>query len=404
MNRDILLSIVIPTRNRQELALRSIATALEVPGNDVEVVVYDSSDEPALGEILSANFSDLRLKYDYSPPPVSFDEAFDRGIDCSSGEYVCLIGDDDGVMPELREAAAWAHDHRIDAVSPVGVASYFWPDFRSRYYGSRHAGRMYLKEFTGTVQFPDPVEAVRKCLRSGGWFCEQFHLPKVYLALVSRTCLQAIRECGGGRAFRGASPDLYGAIALALQQPVYAEIDYPLIVGGNSGRSAAGLSATRKHVGELASIPLLRQFASLNWPPEIPAFYSVETVWGLAALLAAQSNDASDTALTHYSFARLYARCFLYHPNYANRIWASVRSGGIATAVRTIASLPGLLGERLLTIVRRLKHPGAAAGSQRMGPFQTIDEATQGLAAALRVRGANFTTSVEHASAWSKVR
>src|SRR5579863_6957408 len=78
MNKDILLSIVIPTRNRQELALRSIATALEVPGNDVEVVVYDSSDETALRETLSANFSDSRLKYNYSPPPVSFDEAFDR--------------------------------------------------------------------------------------------------------------------------------------------------------------------------------------------------------------------------------------------------------------------------------------------------------------------------------------
>jgi hypothetical protein len=385
-----LLSIVIPTRNRKELALRSIATALDVPGNDVEVIVHDSSDTPVLGEHLSNLVSDCRLKYRYTPPPVSFAEAFNKGVDWSTGEYTCLIGDDDGVLPEVREAAAWAREHGVDAVSPVGVASYFWPDFRSRYYGSRHAGRLYLKEFTGSVQFPDSDEAIRKCLNSGGWFSEHFHLPKVYLAIVRRSCFAAMRHNGGGHAFRGASPDLYGALALALERPRYAEVDFPLIVGGNSGRSAAGQSAERRHVGKLDSVPLLRQFTSLDWPAEIPAFYSVETVWGLAALLAVKSNKRSESVLDQYNFARLHARCLLAHPGYASQVWASVRHQGAGSVLRTVATVPSLVVERLLRIAKRLRRPGPAAGSLTMGPFETIDQATRTLTASLRARGAVF--------------
>jgi hypothetical protein len=361
------------------MALRAVAAALAVLGEDVEVVVHDSSDLPTLGGMLSVGTTDPRLRYRYSVPPVSFADAFNKGVEYSSGEYVCLIGDDDGVLPGMREAAVWARKEGIDAVSPTGVASYFWPDFRSRYYGGHHAGRLYLKAFTGSMNFPDPDVGVYKCLHSGGSFCEDFHLPKVYLALVRRSCLDAIREKSGGDMFRGASPDLYGALALAFERPRYAEVDYPLVVGGNSGRSAAGLSATRRHVGELDSVPLLRQFQALHWPAEIPAFYSVETVWGLAALLAVHSSDRASSLLEEYNFGRLCARCLLAHPDYASRVLKSVKHGGTRVAMRALTSAPILVGQSLLKLTRRLRHPGPAAGATALGPFQAIDNATAAL-------------------------
>ena len=47
-----ILSIAIPTRNRQLYAVESIRTILSIIDNDIEVVVQDNSDDSSLESML----------------------------------------------------------------------------------------------------------------------------------------------------------------------------------------------------------------------------------------------------------------------------------------------------------------------------------------------------------------
>ena len=40
----------------------------------------------------------------------------------ATGEFVCVIGDDDGVNPEIIRAVCWAREHKLDAVAPSQCA------------------------------------------------------------------------------------------------------------------------------------------------------------------------------------------------------------------------------------------------------------------------------------------
>ncbi|MCK4296614.1 MAG: glycosyltransferase, partial [Candidatus Marinimicrobia bacterium] len=99
-----LLSIIIPTRNRQKYAISAITSILSISAPDLELVVQDNSDSRDLEEYIRSNVNDTRLRYNYTSTPQSMIDNFDAAIGLASGKYLCLIGDDDGVNPEIIEA------------------------------------------------------------------------------------------------------------------------------------------------------------------------------------------------------------------------------------------------------------------------------------------------------------
>jgi glycosyltransferase involved in cell wall biosynthesis len=122
-----LLSIVIPTRNRVPYAISAIQSVLEIPHPRLELVVQDNSDNRELDAWICANVSDPRLRYRYTATPLSFIHNFDAAARLTTGEYVCFIGDDDGVNPEIMDAACWSKSEDLDALVVRQPATYVWP-------------------------------------------------------------------------------------------------------------------------------------------------------------------------------------------------------------------------------------------------------------------------------------
>ena len=58
-----LLSIIIPTRNRQEFAASAIRCALAIRSSEIEVIVQDCSDDEALSSLVASDRLDKRLFY-----------------------------------------------------------------------------------------------------------------------------------------------------------------------------------------------------------------------------------------------------------------------------------------------------------------------------------------------------
>src|SRR6266487_3404385 len=103
-----LLTIAIPTRNRREYAVACIRCVLRTSSQDLEVVVQDNSDSDELGRSLQEQFTDERLRYAYEGGRMSVVENCNRALSRATGEYVTLLGDDDGVNPEIIDAVRWA--------------------------------------------------------------------------------------------------------------------------------------------------------------------------------------------------------------------------------------------------------------------------------------------------------
>ena len=118
-----LLSIVVPTRNRQFYAVQTIKQILKVTDKCVQIVVSDNSDDDRL-RMLVKNLDDQRVKYEYIAERIPGVDNYANGISMSDGEYVCCIGDDDGVLREIVDLAQWASENNVKAIKPGVQAAY----------------------------------------------------------------------------------------------------------------------------------------------------------------------------------------------------------------------------------------------------------------------------------------
>jgi len=400
MNRAVLVSIVIPTHNRSRYAMHAIANVLSIPSDEIQLVVHDSSDDDALEQWVVAREEDHRLTYRHVHDLLSMTDNHNAGVALAVGDYVCLIGDDDGVTPEIIEAARWAKAHNVDALTPRLAAVYCWPDFRTRLLGDRHAARLYIGKFSGVMRVADVRKALKDCLRQA---CQEpGDLPKIYHGIVRRTCLEAVRKAAGAYFF-GVSPDVSGAVALAPRILRHVIVDYPLTIPGASGGSNTGRSAMQTHKGSLSDDPHMRRFAQVVWPDLVPRFFSVETVWAQAGLEALRLTQ-QDVHIKEFDYTKLHAMCLWSHPEYAPTILRNfygvtkARRGNLAAGLGSLlVGLGKVAGTRFAYWVKRLAHPTAGGGRDVIENVPNIEASGRALQTYLSRKGRSLSSLLTRA-------
>jgi len=393
-----LLTVVMPTHNRSEYAKSAITSVLALPNPDLQLVVHDTSDTDDLEKFVLATIHDERLKYVHHPQRLSMTENHNAAMGAADGEYVCLIGDDDTIMPEAMDAVAWAASQGIDSLSPLVVANYAWPDFRSRFFGMGHAARVYVKRQFGSSCRCDAGYGLKLALKGAAQGTE--NLPKVYHGFVRRSIMEALRERSGAY-FHGSSPDVSGAVGLAMMLPFFVEVNYPLTLPGASGKSNTGRSAINTHKGALAKDTQTAEFAVSGWPVEVPKFFSVETVWAHAAIDTVRRVDESH--LKDFDFIALYATCWLRHQEYRGETMQAFRNGKWrrwqtvdAPLVSLILRMAQLTAIHLMRLARRALRPTAAGGRFYISDISTIAEAQDLLCAHLAEKKSKFSDSIHN--------
>lgn len=373
-----LLTVVMPTHARARYATYAIRSVLAIPSDALQLVVHDTSEDDALARD-AAGIADPRLRYVHCREPLSMTENHNRAMALAEGEYVCLIGDDDSILPEALDAARWAARHGVESIAPEVVANYAWPDFRSLAFGAGHAGRLYVKASFGGVARKDARASMRAALSRAALGTEG--LPKVYHGIVARRAMERLRERGGAY-FHGTSPDVSGAIGLTSVLDDYVWIDHPLTLPGASAGSNTGRSAVKKHVGTVEDDPHTKRFRNLEWPAVLPRFVSVETVWAQAvhATLAA----VSPQDLASYNLPRLYATCLLRDSAYRGAVFAAMRhwssAGGPsagALRARVAAEYAKAAASRGWVLARRVARPTAAGGRLYRDGIEDISQCAQ---------------------------
>jgi hypothetical protein len=240
-------------------------------------------------------------------------ENYDRAMHRVVGKYVCLIGDDDAVNPEIVDAVRWASARSIDALTPINRLNYIWPDLQLPAAGASQPGELRLAKWSCATFFASTEEELRKCVQDAG---QDFHLlPRCYYGVVRTDCWDEVRR-QTGTYFPGVSPDMSAAMAIGSYIKSVCIVDYPLFLPGSSGKSNAGLSGLGKHIGRLREQPHLSSNVEETWSKIVPPFFSVETIWAEAAVDALQATGRFDL-LKDFNVPRLYADLVMWHPAYS---------------------------------------------------------------------------------------
>lgn len=382
---NTLLSVVIPTHNRARYAIHAIASLLAIPNAELEIVVSDTSTDGELSAQLTAQttqfLKDPRLKYVRPAGSLDMTGNHNAAIEAATGEYVCLIGDDDTISADALLAAAWAKERDIEVIAPNVVANYVWPDFRSRLMGTGHASRLYFAKRFGGAVIHDSALALASALNNAAQGTDG--LPKIYHGIVKRSVLERIHKLSGAY-FHGSSPDVSGAIGLALCSKSFVVVDYPLTIPGASGGSNTGRSAMNTHKGKLSQESQTKGFETGGWSLGVPRFFSVETVWAHAALETIRRIAPDQVAA--FNFARLIAVCRVLHSEYAAEIdQATVEVQQIVGSTAKVlreqikVEMKRYRRERLVRFVKRLSRPTAAGGRAYVAGLDTIAAAPAAL-------------------------
>jgi hypothetical protein len=338
-----LLTLVVPTHERFRYARDTVTNILRVT-TDVEVVVSDTSRADEWHQVDPALLASGRLKIVRPGPGLTIVDNFNMGLAHATGTYLCFIGDDDLVTPDIERIVRWAAAHDVDAIRFNFPVLFYWPDYGHRSRPKDYAGTLWAHPFTGKVERHDARAALDEAKRKPGHGV--LDMPCAYYGIISAALVKRIGERHGAL-FGGVSPDIYSAALISTEARHCVKIDYPVIVPGASGVSAAGQSAAGKHVGALRDNAHIGAFRDLVWDPLVPEFYSVPTVWGYSLVKALEVIDPDPEAPLKMRWGRLYARCLIFHRRFrAETRRAMAAYAARASRLRLCATLfVGALGE-----------------------------------------------------------
>lgn len=338
-----LLSIVLPSCNRQAYLKPVLRTLLEVTA--AELVVSDNSDAPLSSDELAALQIGDRLVYRHFDERLSVVDNFERGLHLARGEYLLFLGDDDCVGPGIETLVRWARDQGIEALISYGnrfIANYYWPGVKSRYFDDGYAGKLFVNRFRSRLHALDgPHQSWLASRNPGGGLGR---MPRAYHGVVSRELIERVLQ-RHGRLFGGVSPDVYSATLISHEVKRFVALDYPFVIPGGSAPSTAGEGAARSDVDKLDAREHIKRFGDdLVWDARIPSFYSPITVWAYSQQMALHALGPGGYDI---DFPRLYLKCLLYYPQHrkatrdAMQHWLAGRS-----AARLLPSMAwGLLLE-----------------------------------------------------------
>lgn len=271
-------SIVIPTRDRESTLGATLRTCLVQPFDSFEIVVSDNGTTEATRELIDG-IGSPRIKYVRPPRPLAMCDHWNFALDQASGEFVIVIGSDDGLLGHaLPEIDRMLRQFGLKLLrwDPV---SYHWPDLPEREFAKPNELLIPMKQ--SDWFFPVRRVEGRAAIRGLANFEIPYSdLPMIYCSAVHRNLIGKLRK-KTGRVFRSESPDVYSGIAFAHEAGGFHTIGAPMSIGAASaGSTGFGL------IEMGGDSPAARDFRSLNREASLLRHPGVPKVPGLAALVA----------------------------------------------------------------------------------------------------------------------
>jgi Glycosyl transferase family 2 len=242
-------SIVIPTRRRHDTLRYAIETAVSQRFKDFEVVVANNGGDPATTQTVE----DFRnqgfpVRETVSDRPLSMAQNWEAGLDACQGDYVTVLGDDDGLLPETLSYADRILQATNSALLHWTYHDYFWPGTANER-SQNHLIIRYAREETLVTQGSrQKLEAIYTFKAD---FCSY---PMIYNGFVRKDIIAAVKaRCGAY--FACEVPDVFSAIANLCCTDSFVSVNRPLAIRGTSRSSNSNtMQADRQQAEEALDV------------------------------------------------------------------------------------------------------------------------------------------------------
>lgn len=321
-----ILSIVIPTKNRQKYCLATIEQILKLQLEKVEIVVQDNSDENLLQKQVK-EYQASNILYNYTPETLSFVDNFTKAMLMANGEYICMVGDDDGILPNIIDVVEKAKERKYDAIIPGLNAVYVWPSANPIVKNGEN-GYLVVSYLNSNERIIEDIqENLILLLKHGGQNYQQLDIPRLYHGIISRNALEKVKSMTG-KYFDGLTPDIYMATALCFTCQKICRLGYPVTISGICPKSGSADSATGRHTGKLEDAPHFKGHDKYEWDDRVPSIYSVESIWA-ETVLHALSNFKKDFLSEYFAIDVLDGICLNRYPQFKTAIKEHATKYGI---------------------------------------------------------------------------
>lgn len=310
------LSIIIPTKDRVQYCIGAIHQILSLGLSDFELIIQDNSTTDNLRSEIE-KLQSSNVVYNYHPGVLSFVDNFSEPLSFAKGDYICMIGDDDGVLPNITDAVNKALTEDIDAIIPSLDATYIWPSDKSIIRGAE-TGCLFYGNYSDKFQYVDVQKGLRQLMKKAGQDYQSLNIPRLYHGIVKRERIEEIKKISG-HYFDGLTPDIYISVALCFVCDKVLKLKYPVTISGICPRSGSSDSATGKHTGELKDAPHFKGHTNYMWDEKAPYIYSVESIWAETVLHALRNWNKN----AYYDMFRvdvLDAICYSKYPQFSQRL------------------------------------------------------------------------------------
>ncbi len=232
MKEDIIkYSVLLPTYNKLNYLKFTIESVLRNDYENFELIISNDFSTDGTEEYLST-INDKRVKIIKPPVKLTQTKNYEFMLNFAVGEWVTILGDDDGILPFFFEKL----DKFTDVFKDVQLihtkpAFYYWEDVDD-YYGPRVCD---YQNFFERSKIKNSKKALFLALAG---LKDRTNLPMIYTSgLVKLNLVKKIKKKSGNFFFHSVIPDYYSMIALLYETDKYLEIKEPIFWVGTSKKS-----------------------------------------------------------------------------------------------------------------------------------------------------------------------
>lgn len=380
------ISVLLPTRNRLQYLKSAVETVLRQDYADWEIIISDNdSDEDVGGFCKSLN--DPRVRYFRTASFLPVTENWNNALDESTGDYVVMLGDDDGLMKgHLSTMERLIREYDAPDLIYTGAFIYAYPGVMPGFpdgYLQRNCNPIFPSNEPFWLDHGHATALVRQSM--------QLKMPFTFNmqhSVVSRSFIGSLKD--KGPFFQSPYPDFYAtnvAFLMARRLLIYQR---PLVTIGITPRSYGFFHFNKNEKGGMEFLK--------NAPDPTSAARLSDTVlpgnknntsW-LFAMSAIEANYGSNTGLRagyrryrflqivhafkNYYLDRRFSVAELDEISSAMRVWERVAYGvPMSIAFSAMRMLPrDSLGRLVARLRSRLGQYSGLAAIEQRSDFRTI--------------------------------
>ena len=224
---EIKFSVVIPTYNRCQVLISSIKTVLRQNYSNFELIISDNHSTDNTDEYIQS-LDDNRLVYTKPDRHCCMAMNWEHGISIAQGDYIFVLGDDDGLVEGALSAVAKIIDAHPTKAICWKKSNYDWPDSASK----PNAARVNTKKKRYRLKSKLALYLLAK------GYSHYSYLPSLYNSFIHKEIIENIKAKSEKLVFFGSnSPDIYSGIVVASVIDTYIYCEQSFSVSGSSNFS-----------------------------------------------------------------------------------------------------------------------------------------------------------------------